>query len=97
VGRAQNDARSVLERASWRVSIRTVDNAAERGTVVGQSPRGTALPGETIVLSVSSGSVPPPPAAPTAGAPPQPNGQPPARDQPPSNGGDNGNNGGNGG
>jgi membrane peptidoglycan carboxypeptidase len=93
VGRAQNDARGVLERARWSVSIRTVDNAAQRGTVVGQSPRGTALPGETIVLSVSSGSVPPPPAAPTAGAPAPPNGQPPTGDQPPSTGGGNGNTG----
>jgi beta-lactam-binding protein with PASTA domain len=46
------------------VSARTVDNAAERGTVVGQNPNGSALPGETIELSVSSGTVPPPPAAP---------------------------------
>ena len=45
-------------------TTRKVDNAAERGTVIGQSPRGTALPGETIVLSVSSGEVPPPPPAP---------------------------------
>ncbi|WP_433276978.1 penicillin-binding protein [Pseudonocardia xinjiangensis] len=80
VGRSQNDARGVLERAGWTVSTRTVDNAAARGTVIGQSPRGTALPGEVIVLSISSGSVPPPPAAPSA--PPQA-GQPPAGDQPP--------------
>ncbi len=44
--------------------MREVDNAAERGTVVGQSPAGSALPGETIVLSVSSGDAPPPPDAP---------------------------------
>jgi membrane peptidoglycan carboxypeptidase len=65
VGRGENDARATLERAGWSVSTRTVDNAASRGTVVGQSPRGTALPGETIVLSISSGSVPPPPPAPS--------------------------------
>jgi membrane peptidoglycan carboxypeptidase len=70
VGRAENDARAVLERARWTVSTRTVDNAASRGTVVGQNPRGSALPGETIVLSVSSGTVPPPPAAPTSEQPP---------------------------
>jgi hypothetical protein len=64
VGRGENDATATLERAGWAVSTRTVDNAAERGTVVGQNPRGSALPGETILLSVSSGSVPPPPAAP---------------------------------
>jgi membrane peptidoglycan carboxypeptidase len=61
VGDRENEAREELERAGWAVSVRTVDNAAERGTVVGQSPRGSALPGETVVLSVSSGSVPPPP------------------------------------
>jgi membrane peptidoglycan carboxypeptidase len=67
VGRAENDARAILEGAGWAVSTRTVDNAAARGTVVGQSPRGSALPGETIQLSVSSGSVPPPPPAPSDG------------------------------
>jgi membrane peptidoglycan carboxypeptidase len=94
VGRSQNDARGVLERAGWTVSTRTVDNAAGRGTVIGQSPRGTALPGETIVLSISSGTVPPPPAAP--GGPPQA-GQPPAGGQPPAAPGDGGDGGGGGG
>jgi membrane peptidoglycan carboxypeptidase len=64
VGRAQNDARAILERAGWKVSTRTVDNRADRGTVVGQNPNGTALPGETILLQISSGEVPPPPAPP---------------------------------
>ncbi len=64
VGDRENDARDTLRDAGWDVSTRVVDNAADRGTVVGQSPSGTALPGETIVLSVSSGEVPPPPAAP---------------------------------
>jgi membrane peptidoglycan carboxypeptidase len=94
VGRSPNDARGVLERAGWTVSTRTVDNAAGRGTVIGQSPRGTALPGETIVLSISSGTVPPPPAAP--GGPPQA-GQPPAGGQPPAAPGDGGGDGGGGG
>ncbi|MDN5750600.1 MAG: transglycosylase domain-containing protein, partial [Pseudonocardia sp.] len=65
LGRGENDARATLESAGWAVTTRTVDNAASRGTIIGQSPRGTALPGETIELSVSSGSVPPPPPAPT--------------------------------
>ena len=64
VGRGQNDARAILERAGWKVSTRAVDNRAERGTVVGQNPNGTALPGETILLQISSGEVPPPPAPP---------------------------------
>ncbi|HWM57137.1 MAG TPA: penicillin-binding protein [Pseudonocardia sp.] len=64
VGDSENEARNTLKDAGWDVTVREVDNAAERGTVVGQNPSGTALPGETIVLSVSSGDVPPPPAAP---------------------------------
>jgi membrane peptidoglycan carboxypeptidase len=73
VGKGQNDARAVLERAGWKVTTRTVDNAAGKGTVVGQNPRGTALPGETVQLSISSGKVAPPPPAPGAGD----GGQPP--------------------
>ncbi|NMI02311.1 penicillin-binding protein [Pseudonocardia sp. K10HN5] len=83
VGRGQNEARTVLQRAGWQVSTRTVDNLAPRGTVVGQSPRGTALPGETIVLQVSSGTVPAPPPAPSGQPVPPPGDQPPA-DQPPA-------------
>ena len=30
VGRDQNDARAILERAGWKVSTRTVDNRADR-------------------------------------------------------------------
>ncbi|WP_308259239.1 penicillin-binding protein [Pseudonocardia sp. H11422] len=82
VGRGQNDARAVLDRAGWQVTTRTVDNLAARGTVVGQSPRGTALPGETIVLQVSSGTVPAPPPAPSDAPAPPPGDQPPG-EQPP--------------
>jgi len=64
VGNDENEARDRLQKAGWTVSVREVDNAADRGTVIGQSPSGTALPGETIVLSISSGEVPPPPDAP---------------------------------
>ncbi|MEJ3655651.1 penicillin-binding protein [Actinomycetes bacterium KLBMP 9759] len=64
VGRSEDDARAILERAGWKVSTQSTDNAAERGTVVGQAPRGQALPGEQVVLQVSSGELPPPPPAP---------------------------------
>jgi len=64
VGKSINDARSILERAGWKVSTKSMDNRADKGTVVGQAPNGTALPGQTIVLQVSTGEVPPPPAAP---------------------------------
>ena len=44
--------------------METTDNNAERGTVVGQNPQGQALPGETVLLTVSSGNAPDAPAAP---------------------------------
>ncbi|MCX6467272.1 MAG: transglycosylase domain-containing protein [Pseudonocardiales bacterium] len=65
VGDGENDARRTLEAAGWTVTTRDVANAASRGTVVGQNPQGTALPGEAIELSISTGEVPPPPDAPT--------------------------------
>ena len=64
IGKGLNDARAILDRAGWKTSTNTVDNRADKGTVVGQDPNGTALPGETILLQVSSGEVPPPPPAP---------------------------------
>jgi membrane peptidoglycan carboxypeptidase len=67
IGRPEAEARAMLERAGFPVTIGTVDNAAPAGTVIGQSPRGTALPEETISLQISSGSVPPPPPPPGAG------------------------------
>jgi membrane peptidoglycan carboxypeptidase len=66
-GKAQNDARGILERAGWKVTTRPSDNRAPRGTVVGQDPLGTALPGEIVSLQVSTGEVPPPPPAPGDG------------------------------
>jgi membrane peptidoglycan carboxypeptidase len=67
IGRPEAEARAMLERAGFPVTTGTVDNAAPAGTIVGQSPRGTALPEETVVLQISSGSVPPPPPPPGAG------------------------------
>ncbi|TWF77755.1 membrane peptidoglycan carboxypeptidase [Pseudonocardia hierapolitana] len=64
IGDSENEAREELEEAGWQVSVREVDNAADRGTVVGQSPRGSALPGETVEISISSGEAPPAPDAP---------------------------------
>ena len=63
VGRDENDARSILEPAAG-VSTRSIDNRAPEGTIVGQNPNGTALPGETILLQISSGQVPPAPSPP---------------------------------
>ena len=64
VGRSQNDARAILQRAGRASSVDVTDNAAPRGTVVGQNPQGQALPGETILLTVSSGNAPDAPAPP---------------------------------
>jgi membrane peptidoglycan carboxypeptidase len=64
VGASEKDARKSLAKGGWNVTSTEVDNAADPGTVVGQSPEGTALPGQTIELSISNGNVPPPPAAP---------------------------------
>ena len=64
VGRGEGDARSTLDRAGWKATTRIVDSRADKGTVVGQSPNSTALPGETILLEISSGQVPPPPPPP---------------------------------
>ncbi|ALE86017.1 penicillin-binding protein [Pseudonocardia sp. HH130629-09] len=78
VGRSVSDARGELEGAGWQVTTRTVDNNAPEGTVVGQEPRGAALPGEQVTLQVSSGSVPAPPPPPGSPAPaPAPDSGPP--------------------
>jgi membrane peptidoglycan carboxypeptidase len=70
VGKGLDDARAILDRARWKTTTRIVDNRADKGTVVGQDPNGTALPGETILLQVSSGKVPPPPPPPSSDASP---------------------------
>ena len=64
VGKSVNEARAILQRAGRTTSVETTDNNAERGTVVGQNPQGQALPGETVLLSVSSGNAPEAPDAP---------------------------------
>ncbi|MGZ3141314.1 penicillin-binding protein [Lentzea chajnantorensis] len=73
VGRQVNDAVRVLEQAGYKTSQQTVNSEQSKGTVVSQSPRGNALRGTVITLSVSSGYVPPPvPTEPTSGQPPGP-------------------------
>ena len=64
VGKPLNEARAILQREGRATSIDTTDNNAERGTVVGQNPKGQALPGETVLLTVSSGRAPEAPDAP---------------------------------
>jgi membrane peptidoglycan carboxypeptidase len=70
VGRSEGEARAILRSAGWNdISTRTQDNNLPRGVVIGQSPGGQALPGETIILVLSSGSAGPAPAAPGGGPP----------------------------
>ena len=65
IGRPLAQAQAILNRAHWnKIATTTVDNAAPPGTVLGEDPRGQALPDETITLTLSSGKVPPPPPAP---------------------------------
>jgi membrane peptidoglycan carboxypeptidase len=68
IGKDADDARKLLSKAGWKTNLKQVDNRAPEGKVVGQSPRGTALPGEVVTLQVSTGQVPPPPPPPGAGS-----------------------------
>jgi membrane peptidoglycan carboxypeptidase len=70
VGKGLDQARAILDSGGWKTTTRTVDNGADKGSVVGQDPDGTALPGETVTLQVSSGQVPPPPPPPSDTPPP---------------------------
>jgi len=73
VGKQINDATRTLEQAGYKVSQQSVNSERSKGTVVSQSPRGNALRGTVINLSVSSGYVPPPVATePPAQPPPNP-------------------------
>ena len=64
IGRPLEQAQSALRAAGYTVRTTTVANRATPGTVIGQNPSGTALPGDTITLAVASGSIPPPPPPP---------------------------------
>ncbi|MCO1582178.1 penicillin-binding protein [Crossiella sp. SN42] len=60
VGMMVNEATSKLQSAGYKVTTQNRNGAQPKGTVIGQNPRGAALPGETITLWVSTGVVPPP-------------------------------------
>ena len=83
VGDSEQDATVALQNAGYKVDVKQRNAAAEKGTVVSQSPRGNALVGETITIHVSTGYVPPPqteappPSTPPPGGPPPPGGDPP--------------------
>ncbi len=64
VGRQVPDAVSRLGGAGFATRRKDVASRAPAGIVVGQDPRGSALPDQVVELSVSTGSVPPPPPPP---------------------------------
>ncbi len=67
VGRQVPDAVSRLGGAGFATRRKDVASRAPAGIVVGQDPRGSALPDQVVELSVSTGSVPPPPPPPPGG------------------------------
>ncbi len=60
VGYSEQEARNRLQQAGYKVATEELNSSSAKGTVVSQSPRGTALPGETITIGISTGYVPPP-------------------------------------
>ncbi|MEU4801192.1 transglycosylase domain-containing protein [Actinosynnema sp. NPDC023587] len=80
VGKQVNDATRVLEEAGYKVTTSNRNSEQPKGTVVSQTPRGSALRGTVVTLFVSTGYVPPPqPADPTTPPPavePPPGGRP---------------------
>ncbi|WP_394614422.1 transglycosylase domain-containing protein [Lentzea sp. JNUCC 0626] len=79
VGKQINDATRILEQAGYKTSQQSVNSEQPKGTVVSQTPRGNALRGTVITLSVSSGYVPPP----VASEPPAPPSNPGNPNEPP--------------
>jgi membrane peptidoglycan carboxypeptidase len=74
VGKSQADATSILQNAGYQVTVKQTNRSAPKGTVVNQTPRGSALKGELITIYVSTGYVPPAQTEqsgpPSGGAPP---------------------------
>lgn len=71
-GMSQSAATQRLEAAGFTVSASTTAAAASRGTVLSSSPAGSAVPGSSITIYVSDGSVqaaPPPSAEPESNPP----------------------------
>jgi membrane peptidoglycan carboxypeptidase len=86
VGLEAKKATETLQKAGYKVQERSVNSERKQGTVTSQTPRGFALPGEVVTVSVSTGYVPPPsPEKPPPGQAPQPppGQQPPQRPAPP--------------
>jgi membrane peptidoglycan carboxypeptidase len=67
-------ATRILENAGYKVSTQDRDSAQTRGTVIGQTPSGSALRGTTVTLLVSNGHVPQPQPTPVPTPVPEPSG-----------------------
>jgi membrane peptidoglycan carboxypeptidase len=65
IGRTQADADATLRQAGYHPTEQGADNRAPAGTVIGQTPNGTGIPGQTVTLQISTGHVPPPPPPPS--------------------------------
>jgi membrane peptidoglycan carboxypeptidase len=65
VGKSQQEATQILQGAGFRVVAKPRNDAAKKGIVVSQSPRGNAIAGASVTINVSTGI---PPA--TSGPPP---------------------------
>ncbi|WP_280338751.1 penicillin-binding protein [Nocardia neocaledoniensis] len=69
-GKSQGEATSMLSAAGFQVSAVTSAGSQAKGTVMGSSPNGSAIPGSVVTIYISDGSVrvptptTPPPAAP---------------------------------
>jgi membrane peptidoglycan carboxypeptidase len=60
VGMNVTEATALLQRIGYQVVTRDRSTTTRRGTVVGQTPQGNALPGASVTLFVSTGYIPPP-------------------------------------
>jgi membrane peptidoglycan carboxypeptidase len=78
VGLSEQEATDRLKQAGFKVASDEINSSQSEGTVVSQSPRGSALRGDLITIRVSTGYVPPP----QTSEPPPSKPKPP----PPSNG-----------
>lgn len=76
VGYSEQEATDRLRQAGYQVAAEEINSSSPKGTVVSQSPRGSALPGELITIRVSTGYLPPPQTS-----------EPPSTSKPPPSGG----------
>ncbi|WP_336087957.1 penicillin-binding protein [Nocardia sp. SSK8] len=67
-GKSQGEATSILRGAGFQVTAVNAPGSQAKGTVMGSSPNGAAIPGSVITIYISDGTV----RVPTTTAPPSP-------------------------